>query len=38
MIFDNFEAKKYLNYLNFCAKNSVFDEKQNYQKLKIIEF
>ena len=33
-----FKGKNYLNKLNFCAKNHDFDQKQNYQKLEIIEF
>ena len=34
-----FKGKKnHLNNLNFRAKNSDFDPKQNYQKLKTIEF
>jgi len=33
-----FKGKNYLNNLNFCAKNHDFDQKQNYQKLNIIEF
>ena len=38
MIFENFKWKKLPENLNFRAKNRDFDQKQNYQKLKINEF
>ena len=33
--FEKFLRKNYLNNLNFCAKNHDFNQKHNYQKMKI---